>query len=95
MKGQEQEKLPENAFRELKEGEEYKPVMDASAPCREITPWSVTWGLVFAVIFSAACAYLGLKVGQVFEAAIPITIIAVGVAGCTPRKKLFCVKIIK
>ena len=86
MKGQEQEKLPENAFRELKEGEEYKPVMDASAPCREITPWSVTWGLVFAVIFSAACAYLGLKVGQVFEAAIPITIIAVGVAGATHRK---------
>ena len=86
MESQKQEKLSENAFRELKEGEEYCPVMDPNAPCREVTPWSVTWGLVFAVIFSAACAYLGLKVGQVFEAAIPITIIAVGVAGATRRK---------
>ncbi len=87
MESQEQEKLPENAFRELKEGEEYKPVMNASGSYREVTPWSITWGLVFAVIFSAACAYLGLKVGQVFEAAIPITIIAVGVASATHRKK--------
>lgn len=79
-------KLPENAFRELKEGEEYRPVLDPAKPCREVTTWSLVWGLIFAVVFSAACAYLGLKVGQVFEAAIPITIIAVGLAGVTRRR---------
>ena len=79
-------KLPENAFRELKEGEEYRPVLDPAKPCREVTTWSLVWGLIFAFVFSAACAYLGLKVGQVFEAAIPITIIAVGLAGVTRRR---------
>ena len=79
-------KLPENAFRELKEGEEYRPVLDPAKPCREVTTWSLVWGLIFAVVFSAACSYLGLKVGQVFEAAIPITIIAVGLAGVTRRR---------
>lgn len=78
--------LPENAFRELKEGEQYEPIMKASQTYREVTPWSVCWGIVMAIIFSAATAYLGLKVGQVFEAAIPITIIAVGLAGAAHRK---------
>jgi putative OPT family oligopeptide transporter len=78
--------LPENAYRELKEGEEYKPVMSPHRHYREVTPWSVCWGLVMAVIFSAAAAYLGLKVGQVFEAAIPIAIIAVGLSGAFKRK---------
>lgn len=78
--------LPENAFRELKNGEEYKPLMSPEGQFREVTPWSLTWGIIMAIIFSAATAYLGLKVGQVFEAAIPITIIAVGVAGATHRK---------
>lgn len=78
--------LPENAYRPLKEGEEYKPLMPAKANPREVTAWSLVWGLLMAVIFSAATAYLGLKVGQVFEAAIPITIIAVGMAGATKRK---------
>ncbi len=78
--------LPENAFRELKEGESYEPLMPADRPAKEVTVWSVSWGLLMAVVFSAAAAYLGLKVGQVFEAAIPITIIAVGVAGATRRK---------
>jgi len=78
--------LPENAFRELKEGEEYNPVMSPDKQYREVTPWSVMWGLVMAVIFSAAAAYLGLKVGQVFEAAIPIAIIAVGLSSATKRK---------
>ena len=81
-----QTKLPENAFRPLKEGEEYKPVMSPQSKPREVTVWSVTLGIILAVIFSAACAFLGLKVGQVFEAAIPITIIAVGLAGATHRK---------
>ena len=78
--------LPENAFRELKDGEEYKPLMPSESQYHEVTPWSLTWGIIMAVVFSAATAYLGLKVGQVFEAAIPITIIAVGVAGATHRK---------
>lgn len=78
--------LPENAFRELKEGEEYNPLMSADKKYPEATGWSVTWGLLMAVLFSAAAAYLGLKVGQVFEAAIPIAIIAVGLASATKRK---------
>ena len=78
--------LPDNAFRELKPGEEYEPLMSPQRTYREVTPWSVFWGIVMAVIFSAATAYLGLKVGQVFEAAIPITIIAVGLSGATHRK---------
>lgn len=74
MKPENEEKvtgLPENAYRELKEGESYKPLMSPNKHYPEVTPWSVLWGLVMAVIFSAAAAYLGLKVGQVFEAAIP------------------------
>lgn len=78
--------LPDNAFRPLSEGEEYEPLMKPTVQYREVTPWSIVWGLLMAVIFSAATAYLGLKVGQVFEAAIPITIIAVGVSGATHRK---------
>lgn len=78
--------LPENAHRELKEGEQYHPVMSPGKQYKEVTPWSVTWGLVMAVLFSAAAAYLGLKVGQVFEAAIPIAIIAVGLSNASKRK---------
>ena len=78
--------LPDNAFRPLKKGEEYEPLMKPNQQYREVTPWSLVWGLLMAVVFSAATAYLGLKVGQVFEAAIPITIIAVGVSGATHRK---------
>ena len=78
--------LPENAFRPLTEGEEYVPLMETGSNPKEVTVWSVVWGLVMAVIFSAAAAYLGLKVGQVFEAAIPITIIAVGLSTATKRK---------
>ncbi len=72
--------LPENAFRELHEGEEYQPVMSPDKTYAEANGWSVTWGILMAILFSAAAAYLGLKVGQVFEAAIPIAIIAVGVS---------------
>ena len=78
--------LPENAFRELKPGEAYEPLMSPGKQYKEVTLWSVLWGIGMAILFSAATAYLGLKVGQVFEAAIPITIIAVGVAGATRRK---------
>ena len=78
--------VPENAFRELKKGEQYAPLMSPDHTYKEVTVWSVLWGMLMAVIFSAASAYLGLKVGQVFEAAIPITIIAIGVTGATHRK---------
>lgn len=81
-----QNELPENAFRELKSGEEYTPVMSPKEKIREVTPWSVTWGIIMAIIFSAATAYLGLKVGQVFEAAIPITIISIGISSAARRK---------
>ena len=80
--------LPENAYRELKPGEEYTPVMPASTTPREVTPYSVTMGVVMAVIFSAAAAFLGLKVGQVFEAAIPIAIIAVGMGSVLGKKNM-------
>lgn len=79
-------KLPDNAFTELKEGEEYEPVMSPRAAVPEVNGWSVTWGVLMAVLFSAATAYLGLRVGQVFEAAIPIAIIAVGVSTAAKRK---------
>ncbi|MDZ7722833.1 MAG: oligopeptide transporter, OPT family [candidate division KSB1 bacterium] len=78
--------LPENAYRPLKEGEEYIPVVPADKPLPEITPWSLTWGLLFSAIFSMAAAYLGLKIGQVFEAAIPIAILAVGLSVFFKRK---------
>ena len=78
--------VPENAFRELKKGEQYEPLMSPDRTYKEVTVWSVLWGVLMAVVFSAASAYLGLKVGQVFEAAIPITIIAIGVTGATHRK---------
>ncbi len=81
------EQLPENAFRELKEGEKFEPMMDPRKQYPEVNAWSVTWGVVMAMLFSAAAAYLGLKVGQVFEAAIPIAIIAVGVSTATKRNK--------
>lgn len=77
--------LPENAFRELDKGEEYTPVMLPDRDQAEVTPYSVTMGLILAVVFSAAAAYLGLKVGQVFEAAIPIAIIAVGLSGALKK----------
>ena len=77
--------LPENAFRELGADEEYRPLMHPARDYAEVTPYSVTMGLVLAVIFSAAAAYLGLKVGQVFEAAIPIAIIAVGLSGALKK----------
>lgn len=78
--------LPENAYRELKQGEDYKPVMPAGSRFPETTLWSILMGLVMAVVFSAAAAYSGLKIGQVFEAAIPISIIAVGASAAVKKK---------
>ncbi len=78
--------LPDNAFRELHEGESYQPIMRPDKTYPEVNSWSVTWGILMAMLFSAAAAYLGLKVGQVFEAAIPIAIIAVGASTAAKRK---------
>jgi len=78
--------LPENAHRELKEAEQYTPILDPAKKYSEVTPYSVALGLLMVVLFSAAAAYLGLKVGQVFEAAIPIAIIAVGVTSALKKK---------
>ena len=78
--------LPENAYRELAEGEKYEPMMSPNSTPAEVTPYSVSMGLLMAVLFSAAAAYLGLKIGQVFEAAIPIAIIAVGVGNMLGKR---------
>ena len=79
-------KLPENAYRELKPGEKYEPLLGPDGNYPEVTAWSVSIGLIMTVIFSAAAAYLGLKVGQVFEAAIPIAILAVGFSSVFKKK---------
>ncbi|MBL1215755.1 MAG: oligopeptide transporter, OPT family [Ignavibacteriae bacterium] len=79
--------LPENAYAELKPGEEYVPIMSPHKEYPEVNLWSVLWGLVMAVLFSGAAAYLGLKIGQVFEAAIPIAILAVGLSTMAKRSK--------
>ena len=88
MEPQEQKtaSLPENAYRELKEGESYRPILSPEKKYKEVTVWSVTVGLLMTVLFSAAAAYLGLKVGQVFEAAIPIAILAVGLSSAARKK---------
>lgn len=78
--------LPNNAYTELKPGEEYVPIMSPHIQFPEVTSYSVITGLIMAVIFSAAAAYLGLKVGQVFEAAIPIAILAVGITNILGKK---------
>lgn len=86
MENEFKDTLAENAFRELHEGEEYTPLMPKDTNPREVNVYSVTIGIIMAVVFSAAAAYLGLKVGQVFEAAIPIAIISVGLSTAIKRK---------
>jgi putative OPT family oligopeptide transporter len=78
--------LPSNAYRELKPGEKYIPVMLSDKEYPEVTPYSVITGIIMAIIFTAAAAYLGLKIGQVFEAAIPIAILAVGLSAALRKK---------
>ncbi|HNI12757.1 MAG TPA: OPT/YSL family transporter, partial [bacterium] len=78
--------LPSNAYTELKPGETYTPIMSPQQVYPEVNFRSVFWGLIMAMLFSAAAAYLGLKIGQVFEAAIPIAIIAVGLSAASKRK---------
>ena len=86
MEEKKQVSLPENAQRELRPGEEYKPLLDPKGTFKEVTPYSVAIGVLMVILFSAAAAYLGLKVGQVFEAAIPIAIIAVGLTSVLGQK---------
>lgn len=85
MEDKEKYSLPENAQRELKPGEVYEPILSPKKQYKEVTVWSVVVGLLMTVLFSAAAAYLGLKVGQVFEAAIPIAIIAIGLSNVAKK----------
>ena len=78
--------LPENAYRKLNEGEVYVPIVPANTIIPEITSYSIWMGIIFAIVFSGAAAYLGLKIGQVFEAAIPITILAIGGSAMLKKK---------
>jgi len=78
--------LPENAYLPLAAGEAYQPLVPASATPPETTLRSVAWGVLFCVLFTAASAYSGLKVGQVMEAAIPISILAIGLGRLYPRR---------
>ena len=79
-------RLPENAYRKLKPGEVYQPIVPDQKIVPELTGYSLLWGLFFSVLFTLASAYLGLKIGQVFEAAIPIAILAVGLSTMLRRK---------
>jgi len=83
MSETEKKSLPSNAYRSLEPGEVYRPVVGAEAKEPELTLRSVGWGVVFCVIFTVAAAYSGLKVGQVMESAIPISILAIGWHDCT------------
>src|ERR1039457_1539222 len=78
--------VPENAYKPLPPGASYDPLVPASAALPELTARSVGWGLFLCVIFTVASAYSGLKVGQVMEAAIPISILAIGLARLFPRR---------
>lgn len=79
--------LPENAHRELRPGEVYRPILQPEYKFPEATSYSVFLGLLMAIVFSAAAAYSGLKIGQVMEAAIPISIIAVGISAAARKRK--------
>lgn len=79
-------RLPDNAHRELKTGESYRPILRGDRKYPELNAWTITWGIIMAILFSAATAYSGLRFGQVFEAAIPIAIIAVGASTLAKRK---------
>src|SRR5437660_6208389 len=78
--------VPQNAYTPLPPGTVYQPLVPASAKIPELTARSVSWGLFLCVIFTVASAYSGLKVGQVMEAAIPISILAIGLARVYPRR---------
>ena len=78
--------LPENAYKPLQPGESYQPIVPANAKQPELTLRSISWGVALCVIFTIASAYSGLKVGQVMEAAIPISILAIGLARVYKRR---------
>ena len=86
MQSVETKSLPENAYQPLQPGETYQSVIPAAASLPEVTFRSVFWGILFCIIFTIASVYSGLKVGQVMEAAIPISILAIGLARVFPRR---------
>jgi putative OPT family oligopeptide transporter len=79
-------RLPANAYSRLAPDERYAPVVPATSAPPEATWRSIGWGLLLCVIFTVASAYSGLKVGQVMEAAIPISILAIGLARAYRRR---------
>ncbi len=83
---QEPNTLPENAYIPLKAGEAYCPIVSAQTQQPELTGRSIFWGVLFCIIFSIASAYSGLKVGQGMESAIPISILAIGLARLYKRR---------
>jgi putative OPT family oligopeptide transporter len=78
--------VPESAYKPLPPGAVYTPPVPAEAHLPELTGRSIGWGILLCVVFSIASAYSGLKVGQVMEAAIPISILAIGLARLYPRR---------
>ena len=82
----EEVRLPENAYRRLEPGEAYQPLVPAATAPPEATWRAVLWGLLLCVVFTVASAYSGLKVGQVMEASIPISILAIGLARAYARR---------
>src|SRR3982750_2463630 len=79
-------RLASNAYTPLEPGETYEPSVAPSESPKELTPRSIGWGLALCVVFTVASAYSGLKVGQVMEAAIPISILAIGLARVYKRR---------
>lgn len=78
--------LPVNAYEPLQPTEVYEPLVPAGTKMRELTARSIGWGVLLCVIFTVASAYSGLKVGQVMESAIPISILAIGLARVYARR---------
>ena len=86
MDGIKETSLPENAYKPLAPGQIYEPIVPAEVTMPEASIRAVLWGMLFCVIFTVASAYSGLKVGQVMEAAIPISILAIGLARMYSRR---------
>src|SRR5262245_28053498 len=86
MEAAESKSLPQNAYVTLAEGETYEPMVLPQETPPESTFRSIGWGITLCVIFTVASAYSGLKVGQVMEAAIPIAILAIGLARMFRRR---------
>ncbi|MBE6606113.1 MAG: oligopeptide transporter, OPT family [Ruminococcaceae bacterium] len=70
----------------MNEQKEFKPYVPAEKVTPEITVTSIVMGIILAVVFGAANAYLGLRVGMTVSASIPAAVIAMGVIRVIMRK---------